>query len=150
MRYNALTIGYPNDTNLYGFNFDGTGYIKLHFGVTADVSGNYGSQIGTYHFMIGPQYTWRRPSSNFYVHGLFGKIQTNVSIQQPTRSGFESVARSFGGGVGYDHDWSDRFTIRVVQIDVFHSNTFHKTQNDVRVSTGLIYHLGHIGHRRKL
>ncbi|HXZ33670.1 MAG TPA: hypothetical protein VEH30_15445 [Terriglobales bacterium] len=150
MRFNALTIGYPNDTNLYGFNAEGTFNIKLWLAVTANVSGNYGSQMSSYHFMIGPQYTWRRDTSNIFVHGLFGKAQNNVSIVQPTRSGFESVGRSFGAGFGYDHDWRDRFSIRVLQIDVFHSDTFKKSQNDARVSTGLVFHFGHIGHHRKL
>jgi hypothetical protein len=150
LRFNALTIGYPNDTNLYGWNGGVTGYIKSKFGVTIDLSGNYGSQISAYHFMFGPQYTWRRDKSNIYFHGLFGKAQNNVSIVQPTRSGFESVGRSFGGGFGYDYHWSDRISIRIFQVDVFHSNTFGKGQNDGRASAGVIYHFGHIGHRRKL
>jgi hypothetical protein len=156
LRFNALTIGYPNDTNLYGWNLEGTGNIKLKFGVDVDLSGNYGSQISSYHFMIGPRYTWRRDNSNIFVHALFGKAQNNVSIAQPTRSGFESVGRSFGGGLGYDYDWSPRsswsprVTVRVLQIDFFHNDTFGTSQNDFRVSTGLVFHFGHIGHRRRL
>src|SRR5579862_5840990 len=150
LRFNALTIGYPNDTNMYGWNVDGTGYIKWGVGATVDASGNYGSQLSSYHFMVGPQYRWRRPTSNIFIHGLFGKAQNNASIPQPTRSGFESVGRSFGGGFGYDHEWKDRFSIRVFQVDIFHTTTFGKSQNDARVSTGVIYHFGHIGHRRKL
>jgi hypothetical protein len=150
LRFNALSIGYPNDTNLYGWNLEGTGNIKLKFGVDVDLSGNYGSQISSYHFMIGPRYTWRRDNSNIFVHALLGKAQNNVSIAQPTRSGFESVGRSFGGGLGYDYDWRDRVSIRVLQIDFFHNDTFGTSQNDFRVSTGLIFHFGHIGHRRRL
>jgi hypothetical protein len=150
LRFNALTIGYPNDTNLYGFNVQGTGNIKLWLGVTADISGNYGSQMSSYHFMIGPQYTRRRGTSSIFVQGLFGKAQNNVSIVQPTRNGFESVGRSYGGGIGYDREWKQRFTIRVIQIDVFHSKTYSKTQNDARVSAGLVFHFGHIGRHRKL
>jgi len=150
LRFNALTIGYPNDANLYGWNGGATGYIKPKFGVAIDLSGNYGSQTSAYHFMLGPQYTWRRDKSNIFVHGLFGKAQNNVSIVQPTRSGFESVGRSFGAGFGYDYHWSDRISIRVFQVDVFHSTTFGKGQNDGRASIGVVYHFGHIGHRRKL
>ncbi|HXZ41894.1 MAG TPA: hypothetical protein VEG68_14215 [Terriglobales bacterium] len=150
MRFNALTIGYPNDTNLYGWNLQGTGHIKWRLGVAIDLSGDYGSQISTYHFMLGPQYTLRRDKSNIYFHGLFGKAQNTVSIVQPTRSGFESVGRSFGGGFGYDYHWSDRISIRIFQVDAFHSTTFRKGQNDGRVSAGVVYHFGQIGHRRKL
>jgi hypothetical protein len=150
LRFNALTIGYPNDANMYGWNFEGTGNIKLKLGVTVDASGHYGSQISSYRYSIGPQYTWRRDNSNIFAHGFFGKAQNNVSIAQPTRSGFESVGRSYGGGVGYDYDWRDRISIRVLQIDYFRASTFTKTQNDFRASTGLVFHFGHIGHHRKL
>jgi hypothetical protein len=150
LRFDASTIGYPNYTNLYGWNGGATGYIKSNFGVAIDLSGHYGSEMSTYHFMIGPQYTWRRDRSKFFVHGLIGKAQTNVSILQPTRSGFESVGRSVGGGGGFDYDWSPRISIRVFQADFFRDNTFGTTQNNVRVSTGVVYHFGHLGHRRKL
>jgi len=150
LRFDASTIGYPNYTNLYGWNGQAAGAITRRFGVAIDLSGNYGSEMTAYHFMIGPQYTWRRDKSKFFFHALFGKAQNNVSIAQPTRSGFESVGRSFAGGGGFDYDWKPRISIRVFQADFFHSNTFGTAQNDVRVSTGVVYRFGHIGRRRKL
>jgi len=150
LRFNAKTIGYPDYTNLYGWNGGAFGAITRRFGVAIDLSGNYGSEMSSYHFMIGPQYTWRRDRSKFFVHALFGKAQNNVSIVQPTRSGFESVGRSFGGGGGFDYDWKPKITIRVFQAEFFHDNTFGTTQNDPRVSIGVVYHFGHLGHRRKL
>jgi hypothetical protein len=150
LRFDATTIGYADYTNLYGWNGGATGYIKPSFGVAIDLSGHYGSQMSAYHFMIGPQYTLRRDKSKVYVHALIGKAQNRVNIVQPTRNGFESVGRSFGAGGGFDYDWSSRISIRVFQADFFHSNTFGTSQNDVRVSTGVVYHFGHIGHRRRL
>jgi hypothetical protein len=150
LRFDATTIGYPDYTNLYGWNGGAFGAITRRFGVAIDLSGNYGSQISAYHFMIGPQYTWRRDRSKFFAHVLIGKAQNNVNIPQPTRSGFESVGRSFGGGVGFDYDWKPKISIRVFQAEFFHDNTFGTGQNDPRVSIGLVYHFGHIGHRRKL
>lgn len=156
LRFNALTIGYPNDANLYGWNLQGAVNIKLKLSAVVDLSGDYGSQISSYHFMVGPQYTRRRGNSNIFIHGLFGKAQNNVGIHQPTRSGFESVGRSYGGGFGYDYDWSPvkrwapQVTVRVLEIDFFHTSTFATNQNDFRVSTGLLFHIGHIGHHRKL
>ena len=150
LRFNATTIGYPDYTNLYGWNGGASGAITRKFGVAIDLSGNYGSEMSAYHFMIGPQYTWRRDRSKFFAHALIGKAQNNVSIVQPTRSGFESVGRSIGGGVGFDYDWKPKISIRVFQVDYFHNDTFGTTQNDVRGSIGVVYHFGHIGHRRKL
>jgi len=150
LRFDAKTIGYPDYTNLYGWNGGATGYIKMNFGVAIDLSGNYGSEMKAYHFMIGPQYTFRREKSKFYVHALFGKAQNRVNSAQASLSDFESVGRSFGGGGGFDYDWKPRLSIRVFQADFFHSNTFGTAQNDVRVSTGIVYHFGHMGHRRRL
>ena len=150
LRFNALKIGYPDDANLYGANLQGAVNIKLKLAAVIDLSGDYGSQIQAYHFMIGPQYTWRRDKSNIFVQGLFGKAQNRVDITQPTRSHFESVGRSFGVGVGYDYHWKDRIDIRVIQLDYFHSNTFGTGENDYRASTGIVVHFGHIGHRRRL
>lgn len=150
LRFDATTIGYPDYTNLYGWNGGISGAITRKLSVAIDLSGNYGSQMSSYHFMIGPQYTRRRDRSRIFAHVLIGKAQNNVSIPQPTRSGFESVGRSFGGGIGFDYDWRPKITIRVFQAEFFHDNTFATGQNDPRVSIGLVYRFGHIGHKRKL
>jgi hypothetical protein len=148
--FDAPSIGYPSHANLSGFNFDGTGYIFKRLGVTVDASGTYGDQLQVYDFMFGPQYTRRRPKSKLYVQGLFGKAENRADIPQLTRTHFTSVGRSYGGGAGYDYDWKDLFSIRVLQVDYFRSSTFKTTQNDIRVSTGIVFHFGHIGHKRKL
>jgi len=161
MRFDSKTIGYADYSYLYGFNAGAAANITLKWGVAVDVSGNYGSKLDVYNFLFGPQYTWRRDRSRFFVHGLFGKGQTRVNIPnaaqnvglnvaQPARNYFESVGRSFGGGGGFDLDLSPRITIRVFQADYLFTDNFSKTQNNVRVSTGLVFHFGHIGHRPKL
>jgi hypothetical protein len=149
-RFDSRTIGYPDSSNLYGWNVEGTGQITMKIGVVLDFSGHYGSELSAYNFLIGPQYTWRRDKSRFFVHGLFGKADNRVNIVQPTRNGFASVGRALGGGGGFDWDLSPRITIRVVQADYLNGSTFHTTQGDIRVSTGLVFHFGHMGHRRKL
>jgi len=150
MRFDSPTIGYADYSNLYGWNASATGYIKLRLGVTVDLSGHYGSHLDVYNWMFGPQYTWRREKSRFFVHGLFGKDQTRANLPQPTRPYFESVGKSYGGGGGFDWDFSPRITIRVVQADYLRSDTFGSTQNNVRVSTGVVVHFGHIGHKPRL
>jgi hypothetical protein len=150
LRFDATSIGYPDYTNLYGWNGAISGAITRKLAVAIDLGGNYGSQMSSYHFMIGPQYTRRRDRSRIFAHVLIGKAQNNVSIAQPTRSGFESVGRSIGGGVGFDYDWKPKITIRVFQAEYFHDNTFATSQNDARVSFGFVYRFGHIGHKRKL
>ena len=55
---------------------------------------------------------------------------------------------ALGGGV--DLDISSRFALRVLQVDYMHTTLFNDKQNNLRFSTGLVYHWGTIrqkGHR---
>ena len=80
---------------------------------------------------------------------LFGKAQNTVHIATQTQNGFESVGRAIAAGGGFDLDVTHRFTFRVVQADYLNTHTFNNSQNNIRVSTGLLVHFGHIGKRRK-
>lgn len=151
VRFDSPSIGYANYSYLSGWNAEVTGNIKLiRLGVTLDGSGYYGSQLALYHYMIGPQYTWQREKSRFFVHGLFGKAEDMVNIAVPPKTSLESVGRSFGGGGGFDWDYNSRITIRVFQADYLNTHTFGNGQTNFRVSTGVVFHFGHIGHRRRL
>jgi len=150
MRFDSTTIGYSDYSNLNGFTAEGVFNFKPRWGVVIDGSGNYGSQLTSYHYMIGPQYSWRHDKSKFFFHGLFGKAQNSVDIIVPPRNEVKGVGRAFGGGGGFDWFWKPRITIRVVQADYINSNTFGVTQNDVRISTGIVVNFGHIGHHPRL
>jgi hypothetical protein len=150
LRMDSKSFGFANDSNLNGWNAAGTFNITLKWSATLDLSGDYGSQLKTLTYMIGPQYTWRRDKSKFFVHGLFGKMQDRVDITILTKTGFQGVGRAFAGGGGYDWDWSPRLTFRVLQVDYLNGNSFGKTQNNFRVSAGVVFHFGQIGHRPKL
>ena len=151
LRFDSPSIGIADYSNLSGWNAGATFNIKRRWGVAVDFSGHYGSELHLYNFMIGPQYTWRREKSKFFVHGLIGKAQNRVeNVVQPGRIGVESVGRAFAAGGGYDIDVSPRFSIRVFQADYLNTSTFGTTQSDVRVSTGVVVHFGHIGHKRRL
>jgi hypothetical protein len=149
-RFDSPTIGFADWSNLNGFDAGATINITTHWGAAVDVSGQYGSQLTMYNFLIGPQYSVRQDKSKFFVHAFFGKAQTTVNISTSVRNGFESVGRALGAGGGYDLDLTPRFTIRAVQADYLRTDTFGATQNDIRVSTGLVFHFGHIGRRPKL
>ncbi len=148
--FDSTTIGYANRSNLNGWNIEPTFNLNTSWSIAADVSGHYGSQLTVYNFLIGPQYSWRKEKSKFFVHVLFGKGQNTVNIKTQTRNGFESVGRAVAVGGGYDLDLTPRFTLRAVQADYLNTHTFGLSQNDIRVSTGLVFHFGHIGRRPKL
>jgi len=148
-RLESTTLGFAGNSNLNGWNGEASFNVTTSWTVTADGSGHYGSQLTAYTFMIGPQYNWRRDKSKFFAHAFIGKAQDTVDISTSLRNGFESVGRAFAAGGGYDRQLTPRFTLRV-QGDYLNTNTFGATQNDIRVSGGLVFHFGHIGHRRRL
>ena len=145
----STSFGFANRSSMNGFDAEGTFNIKPRWGVTADVGGQYGSQMTVYNFLIGPQYAKRGDKSKFFVHGLFGKAEDRVNISTSIISHFESVGRAIVAGGGYDRDLTPRFTFRV-QADFLRTDTFGTSQNDIRASTGLVFHFGHIGRRPRL
>ncbi|MGA8492252.1 MAG: hypothetical protein WB711_17630 [Terriglobales bacterium] len=149
VRFDSPPLGYPGWSNLNGFNGEVTYNITHNISVTADGSGGYGSMITAYNYMIGPQYSLRKDKSKYFAHAFFGKAQNTVNIETLIKTGFESVGRAFAVGGGYDRDLTPRITFRVMG-DYLHTNTFGTTQSDVRVSTGLVFHIGHFGRRPKL
>jgi len=149
-RMDTPTLGFADYSNLHGWNAAAAFNLTRSWSFALDLSGHYGSHLREFSYMIGPQYNWRREKSKFFVHGLFGKVQEVVDVPNGTLNSIKSVGRSLAGGGGFDWDYSSRFTIRVVQADFVSTNTFGTTQHDIRVSTGLIFHFGQIGHRPKL
>jgi hypothetical protein len=150
LRFDGPSIGFADYSNLNGWKLDGAYNLGESFSVVASVSGHYGSKVSAYDYMVGPRYSYRWERSRVFGEGLFGKAQNSVSIVQPTRGGFESVGWAFAGGGGYERDISSRFTFRVVEVDYLRTHTFNTTQSDVRVSTGLVVHLGHTDRKPRL
>jgi len=150
MRFDSRPLGFASDSNLNGWNAAVAGNITLKWGVFLDASGHYGQELTIYNFLIGPQYSFRRDKSRFFVHGFIGKAQNKVNVTTRINGDLESVGKAYGGGGGFDYDLKPRISIRVFQADYLHSDTYGLSQNDFRVSAGLVFHFGHIGHPRKL
>jgi len=73
-----------------------------------------------------------------FVRGLFGKCRDQVSAA----GGKTSIGKVFGGGIGYDWQYTPRFNIRVLQVDYLNGDTYGATQKNVRVSAGIVYRFG--------
>lgn len=149
MRFDSPPLGDPSWSNLHGFDGEVTYNITHIFGVTADGSGSYSSIITAYNYMIGPQFSLRKDKSKYFAHAFIGKAENTVNIRTLFSSGFESVGRAYAAGGGYDRDLTPRFTFRVMA-DYLHTDTFRTTQSNLRISTGLVFHIGHFGRRPKL
>jgi hypothetical protein len=142
LRLDSKSFGFNNDSNMNGWNAGLAFNFNETWALAADASGNYGSQLTAYNFLIGPQYSYRRRRSRIFGQIMGGKAQNTVNISTAVRNGFESVGRAIALGGGFDYDLTNRFTFRVIQADYLNTSTFTHTQNDVRVSTGLVFHFG--------
>lgn len=138
MRFDSQSIGFAKQSNLGGGEVSGLYNITRRFGIVADASANLGSEIKLYNFTIGPQVAYRRNNGTLFVRGLFGKDRDQVSAN----GGKTSIGKVYGGGVGYDLHYSPRFDIRVLQVDYLNANSYSRTQKNVRVSAGIVFHFG--------
>lgn len=138
MRFDSQSIGFTDQSNLFGGELEGAFNITRHYGIVLGGSANFGNEIRLYNFLIGPQYNIRRANDTFFVRGLFGKDRDQVTAA----GGKTSIGLTYGGGVGYDRHYGSRFDLRVIEIDYLNAHSYRATQKNVRVSTGLIFHFG--------
>jgi hypothetical protein len=137
-------ISGANGFNLNGWNTSASGFFTRNLGVTADFSGSYGTpsiagvgiKTNFYSFLFGP--TVRFPNSSRltpFFHGLFGvgRISGSALGSSGSDSGFTWAA---GGGI--DARLSRNFGIRAAQFDFLQSHLMNLTQNNFRLSTGIV------------
>jgi hypothetical protein len=103
---------------------------------------NVDSNLTTY--LFGPRFTYRRSRRLApFAQALFGTAHAGANVFGTSNSRTK-FATAFGGGI----DWNvrDRFSIRPVQFDyvLTHfpeiANGNNQTQNNLRVSTGIVFH----------
>lgn len=151
--------------------------VNRWFGVKADFSGHYGKlitvsdpvqagidalgitnlppTIRSYSFLFGPVFSHRRNNTRAFAHALFGvnKIDTGTiglsSVGLPDVSfSDDAFSMAFGGGV--DVRVTDRFNVRLAQVDyVYTGHDFSlgapgvaAHQNNVRFSAGIVISFG--------
>lgn len=127
----------PNTANLNGWDFALTDNFIPAVGVTADVSGAYGSINGVsgsslHTFMFGPQLRFPAPVSPF-VRALVGGVHVGGGGASGT-----SLAAGFGGGI--DIHVNHLVAFRPIQVDYIHSHFNGYGQDNFRVSVGLVIH----------
>jgi len=126
-----------------GWEGQGTFNFSRHFGITADINGNYrtlasfsllpGVSItanqSVYNFLFGPTATTSFGRTSVFGHALFGQALSNLGggISLPIIGGISSgvtsataFAMAFGGGV--DIGLSRHFAIRAAQVDYLRTN----------------------------
>jgi hypothetical protein len=124
----------PN-ANLNGWEFSGQYKVNSWVGGMADFDGHYGSIGGVsssvHTFLFGPQVSFPARVSPF-AHVLLGGGHLSGGGASDT-----SFSMAIGGGI--DAKVGHRFSWRIVQGDYVMTQFFSNTQNNGRLSTGIVF-----------
>ena len=123
-----------------------------HYGVTPQLPSN-GSRYYVPQFteLYGPRFTLALPRIHPFVHALFGTVSgkaetfslissTPIPIGETRTVSENAVGMAFGGGINIkatQHVW-----LRLIQVDYLRAQFTNNTQNDTRISAGLVFRFG--------
>lgn len=89
--------------------------------------------------LYGPRFTLALPRIHPYAHLLFGSVHGTAELPSgPVSEG--AIGIDLGGGINVRatrHIW-----VRVIQFDILRAQFTNNTQNDTRLSAGLVYRFG--------
>lgn len=142
LRFDPTPLGFRGASNLNGGNVEVSIPFYQGFGVVADFSGHYSSDLQEYNFLIGGQYKFDVKSFHLFAHALGGRARTrlaNIGTSQIEPSSLGGAAL-FGGGM--ELHWKDRILIRPIQADYLVNGAFGDKFNSIRVSTGIVFQFG--------
>jgi len=117
-RCGASTSSSGPAASMNGWNTSLTGFVHKSFGISAQLSGNYGtaaesySRVNRYSYQFGPAYAVRWQRTSVFAHALFGGI-TQSSADQ----GLSYTRFILSAGGGLDYKISSRISLRPVQLD---------------------------------
>ena len=136
--------------NFHGWNASVTGNITKRFGVLADFSGHYGSELDgflidkdAHSFLFGPRFALRGKKLTPFVYALFGatRFHESATISGQKLSDSDTGFSSALGG-GLDIKVNKRVAIRAFQLDYFRPNFFGEAHNRGRLAFGVVLRLG--------
>ncbi len=150
--YARADLGATNHTNLNGWNGSLEGKVLPFVGIVADVSGHYGTDefqnfctppapcplqsadARIYSALFGPRVSVSVGKLRPFAHALLGVSHEKISASATSGSD-TSVAVALGGGI--DYGLFPGLAWRV-QADDLQTRFFSATQNNLRVSTGIV------------
>ncbi|HUX68665.1 MAG TPA: OmpA family protein [Terriglobales bacterium] len=147
-----------NANRTFGIVFDFAGYRATRFGPGAPPTGGIAAARGkVFSYMVGPRVSFRHHRFTPFVQALFGEMDARTLTLQncngggctplPSQSAF---AVNLGGGL--DYTLTHHLAWRVIQAEYALTRfrdptTFagqRSTQNDIRLSTGLVFRFGDV------
>ena len=136
--FDTSTLGFAGGSNLNGWSTSAAFNLTRNFGGVAELTGQYGYHANLRDFAAGPQVLLPHGKMIFYAHLLFGRGRT--FIDQGYGAGDTQRAYLFGGGI--DMPFRRHFDLRLIQADYIRTDLLQQTQNNVRLSTGIVYRWG--------
>ena len=153
--YERADLNSGSGANLNGWDGSLEGSVLPHVGIVVDVSGHYGQEnfpilciaaisapcpskvsASVHNFLFGPRVSIKVGKYTPFAHVLIGASHINGSNSLLSNSD-TSLGLAYGGGIDYR-------LARVLgwrtQIDLLQTRFFSNTQNNVRLSTGLVLH----------
>jgi hypothetical protein len=134
--YTYMRFRPGTDLNLNGWEASAQYKFRDWIGGVADFDGHYGSPrgIGTslYTYMFGPQVSLPRRVSPF-AHVLLGGAHFSAA-------GFGDSAFAMAIGGGIDAEIKQGISWRIIQGDYLMTRFGSETQNNGRISTGVVFH----------
>ena len=130
--------------NLNGWNGAVSGYFNRYLGLTADLSGTYGTPsvqgVGVsthlYTYMFGPVVRARAGKLEPFAHALFGGAHISASVNGAGSTSDSGFSWALGGGV--DYKFLPHIAIRVGQFDFLQTHISGDSQNNFRYSGGVV------------
>jgi len=129
--YSYMRFRPGNDVNLNGWEASAQYKFKDWLGGVADFDGHYGGGTSKYNYLFGPQISFPARVSPF-VHFLIGGSHEHVNGVGSD----SSFAAALGAGI--DTKLSGPIFWRIIQGDWIHTSQFGGSQNNGRLSTGIV------------
>lgn len=122
--------------NLNGWNASATFKTSSWIGLTGDFSGTYsapfGSSSSVHTYLFGPQISLPSPIFSPFFHALLGAATVKSGNSSDT-----AFTTALGGGL--DTKIAPLVSFRIVQLDYLATRFGGSTQNNLRVSTGIVF-----------
>jgi hypothetical protein len=146
MQFDSKAFGFNSDTGLNGGTIGGAFNLAPYFGVKTQITIATGPNVRSRDWVIGPQGMYSKWGVLFFGHVLFGKAETRLHVPNVVE---EDNARATILGGGVDIPIARRISIRAIQVDYLRTKPLGVEQNDVKFTTGVVFHLGRLSTRPK-
>jgi opacity protein-like surface antigen len=156
--YNYIHQGdaYPETKNLHGFDVSAFVNAMPWLSLGGEFMGDFGTKSYQFFrsnidvdstrlvYVFGPRFiVWHNSQFKAFAEVLAGGVHANADVSLGSRSASVSddgFAMAIGGG--FDWRFADHFSWRVIQADYLPTHLGGDWQNNLRLSSGIVYSFG--------